>query len=121
MLIATPLSGSLLALPVLYLEPHVLYDYILLIMCNSITVGNAAFHSSALYKYLPFSIAFLMDTLNDPDDKTRANGAGALGNLARNGGELCEALCAAKCPHHLIDMVLKDSSIFPKVWKLYMK
>lgn len=88
-------------------------------VCTSITsliiVGNAAFHSTALYPYLPFSISFLVDTLTDPDDKTRANGAGALGNLARNGGELCHALCSSKCPELLIDMALNDSSIFAKV------
>ena len=46
-----------------------------------------------------------MGTLNDADPKTRANAAGALGNLARNGARLCQTLNDAGAPSALLDVV----------------
>ena len=53
--------------------------------------------------------------LNDADEKTRANAAGAIGNLVRNGGELCEVLCQSGAPGLLVTMSLYDPSVFSKV------
>ncbi len=55
-------------------------------------VGNAGFHSAALYAHLGPAVPALVRCLRDEDAKTRANAAGALGNLARNGPQLCDAL-----------------------------
>ena len=46
-----------------------------------------------------------MANLGDPDAKTRANAAGALGNLARNGPRLCDALNAAGAAGALLQVV----------------
>jgi fused-like protein len=78
-------------------------------------VGNSAFHSSFLYTYLSSSISFLSQALSDSDEKTRANAVGAIGNLVRNGGELCEALCQSGTPGLLLRMTLYDPSVFTKV------
>lgn len=85
-----------------------------------IVVGNSAFHSNYLYPYLPFSISFLCNMLNDSDEKTRANAAGAIGNLVRNGEELCEILCHSGAPGLLIMMSLYDPSVFTKVSSLFV-
>lgn len=60
----------------------------------SFAVGNAAFHSRALYPQLAAALAPLCAALQDADDKTRANAAGAMGNLVRNSGELAPAMAA---------------------------
>ena len=39
----------------------------------------------------------LVALLGDEEDKTRANAAGALGNLVRNSGLLCATLLRAGC------------------------
>lgn len=59
-------------------------------------IGNAGFHSSALYEPLRASIAPLVALLRDEEDKTRANAAGALGNLVRNSSLLCRELIKAE-------------------------
>lgn len=51
-------------------------------------VGNAAFHSDALYERLAPAVAPLVAALEDAEEKTRANAAGAIGNLVRNSGRL---------------------------------
>ena len=40
----------------------------------------------------------LVSLLQDGEDKTRANAAGALGNLVRNSGELCASLVLHRAP-----------------------
>ncbi|KAG5188420.1 armadillo-type protein, partial [Tribonema minus] len=65
-------------------------------------VGNAAFHSRALYPLLAPATAPLVTALSATDPKTRANAAGALGNLVRNGGALCGALSRADAPLQLL-------------------
>ena len=47
-------------------------------------LGNAAFHSAALYPALAPAIPPLVACLAEALDKTRSNAAGALGNLVRN-------------------------------------
>ena len=52
-------------------------------MCRkfaSFAVGNSAFHSAVLYPDLTSSVRALEGLLKD-EEKTRANAAGALGNL----------------------------------------
>jgi len=61
-------------------------------MCRkfaSFAVGNCAFHSDLLYRDLCSSVPQLLRLLEDPEEKTRANAAGAIGNLVRNSAELC--------------------------------
>lgn len=55
----------------------------------------AGFHSAALYGALRGAIAPLVALLRDGEDKTRANAAGALGNLVRNSPMLCRQLVQA--------------------------
>lgn len=52
-------------------------------------LGNAGFHSDVLYPALSPAVAPLVTLLRDEDEKTRANAAGALGNLVRNSPRLC--------------------------------
>ena len=61
-------------------------------------VGNAAFHSSALYAELAAAIPALVHRLRDDDARARANAAGALGNLARNADSLVGESHAAPAP-----------------------
>ena len=58
-------------------------------------VSAAGFHSAALYGALRGAIAPLVALLRDGEDKTRANAAGALGNLVRNSPMLCRQLVQA--------------------------
>ena len=55
----------------------------------------AGFHNSSLYEALRASLSPLVALLHDEEDKTRANAAGALGNLVRNSGLLCRHLIEA--------------------------
>lgn len=55
-------------------------------------IGNAGFHNAVLYEALWPAVGPLVSLLNDEEEKTRANAAGALGNLVRNGSQLCGEL-----------------------------
>jgi fused-like protein len=66
-------------------------------------VGNAGFHNDKLYADLRSAVPALVALLNDPEDKTRSNAAGALGNLARNSAALCPDLIAAHALEHMVD------------------
>lgn len=55
-------------------------------------IGNVGFHNDSLYLQLISVINPLSDLLEDKDEKTRANAAGALGNLVRNGDILCDII-----------------------------
>ena len=55
-------------------------------------IGNAGFHNATLYEALRPAVAPLVALLKDEEEKTRANAAGALGNLVRNSGVLCGEL-----------------------------
>jgi fused len=74
-------------------------------------VGNAAFHSAELYPLLSRSIEPLTVSLRDDDDKTRANAAGAIGNLIRNGGELSQLMADLRVVEMLIFMLVNDADI----------
>ena len=58
-------------------------------------IGNAGFHSDALYPELRVAVPPLVRLLGDEEDKTRANAAAALGNLVRNSAALCGDLVRA--------------------------
>ena len=78
-------------------------------------VGNAAFHSDALYSDLRVTIPALVDALRyDKTHKTRANAAGALGNLVRNSPLLCSSLVKAKAPEALLRVALRDPDLQPQ-------
>jgi len=68
-------------------------------------LGNAAFHSDALYSHLAAAVGPLVELLADEDDKTRANAAGALGNLVRNSSSLCAEVLARGAPEALMRLV----------------
>ena len=74
-------------------------------------VGNSCFHSSRLYPALPPAIPVLLALLQDKEQKTRANAAGALGNLVRNGGALCDVLVRHGVPDALMLMASGDPSL----------
>ncbi|GAX79537.1 hypothetical protein CEUSTIGMA_g6978.t1 [Chlamydomonas eustigma] len=69
-------------------------------------IGNAGFHNASLYEALRPSISPLVTLLMDEEDKTRANAAGALGNLVRNSSQLCGELIRAGALKSLLDTAL---------------
>jgi fused-like protein len=73
-------------------------------------LGNAAFHTDELYSNMRTSVALLNAALKDEDDKTRANAAGALGNLCRNSGLLSESISQQQVVHQLVLTAISDSS-----------
>lgn len=77
-------------------------------------VGNAAFHSNALYACLAPAVAPLVAALNDPEEKTRANAAGALGNLVRNGGALSGDLSRMGGVTALLNLAARDPAAAPR-------
>uniref|UniRef100_A0A7S3VLZ8 non-specific serine/threonine protein kinase n=1 Tax=Dunaliella tertiolecta TaxID=3047 RepID=A0A7S3VLZ8_DUNTE len=67
-------------------------------------IGNAGFHNASLYEALRPSISPLVALLRgEEEDKTRANAAGALGNLVRNSSQLCGELIKAGALRALLD------------------
>lgn len=71
-------------------------------------VGNAGFHNDSLYEELRPAIPYLAELLNDPDEKSRANAAGALGNFVRNSRALVGDIVAHGAIDQLIKMVSCD-------------
>ena len=71
-------------------------------VCYSLTslllllVARAGYHSAALYHALRGAVQPLTELLTDDEYKTRANAAGALGNLVRNSGMLCTPIVQAR-------------------------
>jgi fused-like protein len=55
----------------------------------------AGFHDASLYDALRPAIPALVQLLSDEEDRTRANAAGALGNLVRNSSMLCAEVVGA--------------------------
>lgn len=82
---------------------------------SSFAVGNAAFHSAELYPALAPTIEPLSAALDDRDPKTRANVAGAIGNLIRNGGQLSKLMASRRVPERLMHMAASDKDIQPQV------
>lgn len=77
-------------------------------------VGNAAFHSDALYARLAPAVAPLVAALGDAEEKTRANAAGALGNLVRNGGALSASLARSGGVAILLGLAARDPAPSPR-------
>jgi len=71
-------------------------------------VGNAGFHNAKLYEYLKPCVKLLVDLLNDSEEKTRANAAGALGNFVRNSELLCPELIRHGALRQLLEVVKND-------------
>ena len=71
-------------------------------------VGNAGFHNSKLYEVLRPCVPLLVELLNDPEEKTRANAAGALGNFVRNSDLLCGELIRNGALRKLIEVAKND-------------
>lgn len=71
-------------------------------------VGNAGFHNDVLYEHLKPCVPLLVDLLKDPEEKTRANAAGALGNFVRNSNALCKDLIRHGALRQLLDVVAND-------------
>ncbi|CAM9422365.1 unnamed protein product, partial [Choristocarpus tenellus] len=80
----------------------------------SIAVGNAAFHSGALYPLLRSSVVPLMVVMREQDEKTRGNATGSLGNLVRNGGLLSDELARRGAVAALLDVAGKDVAPSPR-------
>lgn len=75
-------------------------------------VGNAAFHCEALYLALHRSIPLLTSAAeSEADEKTRANAAGAIGNLVRNGGVLAAEMARVGVPVTLLRSVLIETDL----------
>jgi fused len=71
-------------------------------------VGNAGFHNAKLYEDLRPCVKLLVDLLNDSEEKTRANAAGALGNFVRNSELLCSDLIKHGALKQLLEVVKSD-------------
>ncbi|OMJ73953.1 hypothetical protein SteCoe_27264 [Stentor coeruleus] len=71
-------------------------------------VGNAGFHNAKLYEDLRPCVKLLVDLLNDSEEKTRANAAGALGNFVRNSELLCQDLIRHGALRQLLEVVKND-------------
>lgn len=82
-------------------------------------MGNAAFHSNELYAQLAVSIQPLCVALRDADEKTRANAAGAIGNLIRNGPELSQAMVEHRVVEMLIYILSTDRDPSPQKIALF--
>jgi fused-like protein len=74
-------------------------------------VGNAAFHDASLYAHLRPSVPALVALLGDADEKTRANAAGALGNLARNSDAVVGDICASGALAALVRLTVGSGSL----------
>jgi fused len=75
-------------------------------------VGNAAFHCEELYPSLHCSIPLLASASeSEADEKTRANAAGAIGNLVRNGGVLAAEMARVLVPLTLLRSVLIETDL----------
>ena len=52
--------------------------------------------------------------MRDEEEKTRANAAGALGNLVRNSAQLCPVLVNHRVAQALLDVALHDPCAAPR-------
>eukprot|EP00897_Mesotaenium_endlicherianum_P008404 jgi/Mesen1/7592/ME000395S06744 len=70
-------------------------------------IGNAAYHSDLLYARIRPAIPFLTSLLlsSQTEDRTKANAAGALGNLTRNSSALCSELISQGSIQALLKVV----------------
>lgn len=80
----------------------------------SFAVGNAACHSDLLYTALSPAVPSLVALLTDLVARTRANVAGALGNLVRHSPSLYQQLIKTQAPHGVLDMACNDGHAEPQ-------
>lgn len=66
------------------------------------------FHNRKLYEHLRPVVPALVELLKDPEEKTRANAAGALGNFVRNSNTLTNDLIMYGALHQMLEVVLND-------------
>lgn len=79
-------------------------------------IGNACFHNNNLYKPLAPCIPPLIDLLSEnSDEKTKANAAGALGNLVRNSNELVKDLLKSGAIEALVKTLNDENSSAKKI------
>ena len=74
-------------------------------------VGNAGFHNDLIYENLRPCVPLLVQLLRDPEEKTRANAAGALGNFVRNSPTLCDDLIKHGALTELLEVVKNDAAV----------
>lgn len=75
-------------------------------------IGNAAYHNDLLYDELRRAIPQLANLLlSAEEDKTRGNAAGALSNLARNSGRLCEDIVSKGALQALLKLISDCSMV----------
>jgi fused len=67
-------------------------------------IGNAAFMNDKLYEHFRPIIPKMVELLQDPEDNTRANSAGALGNFVRCGDSLCNDILSYKAHEALLQL-----------------
>lgn len=82
-------------------------------------VGNAGFHNDSLYESLRPCVPLLVGLLKDPEEKTRANAAGALGNFVRNSSKLCKDLIDYGALKTLLEVVTEDAAVSPRRISLF--
>ena len=76
-------------------------------------IGNAAFLNDNLYESFRPIIPRMVELLKDPEDNTRANSAGALGNFVRCGEQLASDLVKHKAHEALLQ--LAESQELPQI------
>lgn len=78
-------------------------------------IGNAAFINDKLYQDFRPSIKVLVDLLEDEEDNTRANSAGALGNFVRCGDILCQDIIKFKAHEALLRLAESEDHPNPQI------
>jgi fused-like protein len=74
-------------------------------------IGNAAFINDKLYENFRVCIPILVDLLDDVEDNTRANSAGALGNFVRCSDILCQDIISHKAHLAILNLAEREESI----------
>ena len=73
-------------------------------------IGNAAFINDRLYENFRVCIPILVDLLEDVEDNTRANSAGALGNFVRCSDLLCQDIILHKAHLAILNLAEREES-----------
>lgn len=73
-------------------------------------IGNAAFLNDRLYLDLKPCISILVGLLDDVEDNTRANSAGALGNFVRCSDILCNDINNHNAPEALLKLAEREQT-----------
>ena len=73
-------------------------------------IGNAAFLNDKLYESFRPIIPRMVELLSDPEDNTRANSAGAIGNFVRCGDVLCRDIISSKAHEALLKLAENEGA-----------